>query len=215
MTRWPVIPTAIVAMAIAAMIGLGIWQLDRRGEKAALIAQYRANLTKPVMAFPRFGGDAHLFRRASALCLEVIDWRTEGAGSLGWRHIADCRTGAEGPLLSIDMGVSKTPDRRPDWRGGEVTGTITTTRAEGSGLWRALTGGGQPVTLMLVAETPAPGFAPSRRPDPSAVPNNHLAYAVQWFLFAAIAGAIYVLALRRRGQRFDDKPRDAGAPPAP
>ncbi len=47
------------------------------------------------------------------------------------------------------------------------------------------------------------------------MPNNHLAYAVQWFLFAAIAGAIYVLALRRRGQHFDDKPRDAGAPPAP
>lgn len=213
--RWPVIPTVIVAAAIAVMIALGIWQLDRRGEKAALIAQYRANLTRPVMAFPRFGGDEHLFRRASAMCLDVLSWRTEGAGSLGWRHIADCRTGAEGPLLSMDMGVSKTPDRKPDWRGGEVTGTITAARTEGSGLWRAITGARAPTTLMLVAETPAPGFAPSRRPDPSAVPNNHLAYAGQWFLFAAIAGIIYVLALRRRATRFDGKPRDVDAPPSP
>jgi surfeit locus 1 family protein len=30
------------------------------------------------------------------------------------------------------------------------------------------------------------------------VPNNHLSYAVQWFLFAAIASVIYVLAVRRR-----------------
>jgi len=30
------------------------------------------------------------------------------------------------------------------------------------------------------------------------VPNNHLAYAVQWFLFALVAGVIYVIALRRR-----------------
>jgi len=30
------------------------------------------------------------------------------------------------------------------------------------------------------------------------IPNNHLAYAVQWFLFAGIAGVIYALALKRR-----------------
>jgi surfeit locus 1 family protein len=30
------------------------------------------------------------------------------------------------------------------------------------------------------------------------VPNNHLAYAVQWFLFAGVAAVIYALALRRR-----------------
>jgi cytochrome oxidase assembly protein ShyY1 len=33
------------------------------------------------------------------------------------------------------------------------------------------------------------------------MPNNHLAYAVQWFLFAAIALIIYIIAVRRRLQR--------------
>ena len=36
------------------------------------------------------------------------------------------------------------------------------------------------------------------RPDIGLVPNNHLAYAGQWFFFAAVAALIYLVALRRR-----------------
>ena len=35
--RWPLIPTILVAAAVATMIGLGIWQLQRREEKLALL----------------------------------------------------------------------------------------------------------------------------------------------------------------------------------
>jgi cytochrome oxidase assembly protein ShyY1 len=35
-------------------------------------------------------------------------------------------------------------------------------------------------------------------PSPDSIPNNHLSYAIQWFLFAAAAALIYVLALRLR-----------------
>jgi surfeit locus 1 family protein len=43
------------------------------------------------------------------------------------------------------------------------------------------------------------------------VPNNHLAYAVQWFLFAAVASVIYVLALRWRGRNGKrSRPAKAG-----
>jgi surfeit locus 1 family protein len=51
---------------------------------------------------------------------------------------------------------------------------------------------------MLVATQPAAGLEPSAPPSIIDVPNNHLAYAVQWFLFAGIAAIIYLLALRRR-----------------
>ena len=51
---------------------------------------------------------------------------------------------------------------------------------------------------MLVADAPPPGLTANAPPDLSAVPNNHLAYGVQWFLFAGIAATIYGLALRRR-----------------
>ncbi|NWN33535.1 SURF1 family protein, partial [Klebsiella michiganensis] len=47
-------------------------------------------------------------------------------------------------------------------------------------------------------EAAAPGLVPTARPDLSSVPNNHLSYAVQWFLFALVASVIYVLALKWR-----------------
>jgi surfeit locus 1 family protein len=50
----------------------------------------------------------------------------------------------------------------------------------------------------LVADPPLAGLDANAMPDPSEIPNNHFAYAVQWFLFAATALVIYVLAVRRR-----------------
>jgi surfeit locus 1 family protein len=35
-------------------------------------------------------------------------------------------------------------------------------------------------------------------PSLDEIPNNHRFYAIQWFLFAGIALAIYILALRKR-----------------
>jgi len=36
--RIPVLPTLLVALAVLVMIGLGVWQLQRRGEKAQALA---------------------------------------------------------------------------------------------------------------------------------------------------------------------------------
>ena len=47
---------------------------------------------------------------------------------------------------------------------------------------------------------------PTARPELSSVPNNHLAYAVQWFLFATVAAIIYVLALRLQQRGKAAKP---------
>ncbi len=203
--KLPVIPSIVVALAVAAMIGLGVWQLDRRAEKEAAIARYAGNRALPVMAFPRPPiGDENLFRRASAMCLEVTGWSEQAGraenGAKGWRHIADCRTGVEALTTKFDMGVSTAPGVTPVWNGGEVTGSITQA-PDSTPLLASLFGKRPPRPLMLVSETPAPGLAESARPDPSSVPNNHLAYAVQWFLFALAAVVIYVLALRWRGRK--------------
>lgn len=201
MPRLPVIPTIVVGLAIAAMIGLGVWQLDRRAEKRAALARYAANMGKPVMAFPRLGiGDDYLFRRATAFCLSPVEWQSQGGrsanGANGFRQIARCRTGAEGPGLLVDVGVTRDPKFRPAWKGGAVTGTITHA-PDHRPILLSMFGGG-PKSLMLIADRPAPGLEPTARPALSSVPNNHLAYAVQWFLFAAVAAVIYVLALRWR-----------------
>lgn len=201
MKRLPLVPTLVVALAAAAMIALGIWQLDRARTKAALLAQLSANQSLPAIAFPRFPqGDALLFRRASAFCLEVTEWRSragrDAAGQSGWRAIARCRTGAEGPGFAVQMGIASDPNARPGWRGGKVSGFISHAPTDAPVIARMF-GAGAP-ELMLVADTPAPGLRANAPADLSAVPNNHLAYAVQWFVFAAIAVAIYLVALRRR-----------------
>jgi cytochrome oxidase assembly protein ShyY1 len=200
--RFPLLPTALVAAAVATMIALGFWQLRRADEKAALQRQYERNLALPPMALPPGAAvdETLLYRRAAAFCLDVTEWRTTGgkaaSGRGGTRFIANCRTGAEGPGFAADMGVSPDPKAKPAWKGGEVTGRVVAEPRSG-GLFERLIGKSPPPRPMIVAERPAPGLQASAPPAAEA-PNNSLAYAFQWFFFAAAAAAIYLLALRRR-----------------
>jgi len=52
----------------------------------------------------------------------------------------------------------------------------------------------------LVRERPAPGRAPRPLPPPEPSEGPHLAYAFQWFLFAALAPVGYVLLARREAE---------------
>jgi surfeit locus 1 family protein len=206
MKRLPVVPTLIVGLAVAAMIALGVWQLQRRDEKQVLIARYAANLDLPPMAFPALAPVPHeaMFRKSRIQCLRVAAWRSEAGrsaqGRSGYRHIADCVTGAEGPGAFVDVGISSDPTQKVAWNGGAIDGVITTEPNHASLIGR-LFGRETVLRPMLVATQPAPGLVASVPPDPADVPNNHLAYAVQWFVFAAIGLLIYALALKRRDQK--------------
>ncbi|RYD49283.1 MAG: SURF1 family protein [Sphingomonadales bacterium] len=201
MPRLPLIPTAIVALAIAVMIGLGFWQLSvRLPQKEAFLAQLAENPAKPEIAFPKFPDDSLLFRKASGFCLKPVSSQLIGAGSAGFRFIVECRTGGlEGPGMLVQLGTVRDPMAKPTWAGGPVKGRIS--HAPDSRSMLASLFDHTPKRLMLVADTPAPGLTANGTPDLSSVPNNHLAYGVQWFLFALVAAVIYVLALRWRGKK--------------
>ncbi|WP_293880299.1 SURF1 family protein [Sphingomonas sp.] len=203
MKRIPIVATVLVALCVAAMIGLGVWQLHRATWKEALIARYAANRSLPPMAFPRLAPvpDDAMFRKSQVNCLRVVGWSTEGgvtpSGQAGYRHIAACSTGAEGPGALVDAGVAADPQFKPSWQGGLVDGIITTEPQHVS-LIGKLFGHPVPPRPMLVADRPAPGLAASAPPSTDEISNNHIAYAVQWFLFAGVAAVIYGIALRRR-----------------
>jgi surfeit locus 1 family protein len=198
--RLPVVPTILVALAVAAMIALGVWQLvDRLPKKEAFLAQLAANPALPPIAFPRLPDDTLLFRRASGFCLQSTSIKLAGAGASGYRAIAQCRTGAEGPGMIVQLGTTRDPNAKVAWTGGAVSGFVSHA-PDGRSLIGSLFHR-QPQDMMLVADAPAPGLSPNGRPDIASVPNNHLAYGVQWFLFAAIASVIYVLAVVRRAPR--------------
>ncbi len=187
--RLPLLPTLLVAAAVAMMIALGVWQLGRSEEKAALLARYGAAEASPgIVPYPATPaqGEQVLYRRSALDCTEALSVReTAGRsarGEPGWAVIARCRLPG-GETTEVALGWSRAPGG-PVWSGGRVNGIIAPA-GEGT---------------RLVASPPQAGLAELARPDPGNLPNNHLSYAVQWFFFAGTAIVIYLLALRRRRQ---------------
>ncbi|MFL6764101.1 MAG: SURF1 family protein [Sphingomicrobium sp.] len=194
MKRVPVLPTLFVAAAVAVMIGLGVWQLQRAKWKEALLARYAAAERLPPIAYPTIPlreDQLPLFRHATGVCLRVVGQRAfageNRAGEPGYVHVVDCSTGAEGPGLSVEVGWSKDPNAKVNWSGGAASGTIVPDKRS---------------RMRLVAASAPPGLEPSRTPDVTSAspitPAGHRGYAATWFALAAIALVIYCLALRKR-----------------
>lgn len=200
---WPIIASIIVGAAVLLMIGLGFWQLQRKSEKEALIALFERNMAmSESMAYPELPpvDPAFLYRKSSVVCLDVVRYAPRGGrdrdGQSGIRMVAECRTGADGPGALVDIGTAD-DFTLPAWDGGTVAGRIVPGPEQSTMLAR-LTGKAVPTRPMLVADKPAAGLRPSAVPSAADTPNNHFAYAMQWFFFAAAAGIIFYLAARRR-----------------
>lgn len=195
--RLPLIPTLIVAAAVATMIGLGIWQLSRAQWKEQLLSQYRSASTLPPIGYPTAPrtGPPPLYRWATGNCLRPVSRRATAGrnrdGETGYVHIVNCSTGAEGPGMAVEIGWSRDPNAKWQWPGGPVSGMIAPDREH---------------LMRLVAASAPPGLQPSAMPSVESISNNHRLYAVQWFLFAAIALIIYVLALRKRRRQPPQPP---------
>lgn len=191
--RVPIVATIVVAAAVALMIWLGFWQIRRSHENERLLAQYKIASKLPPIAFPTapVKEPLPLFRWATGFCRQVVGEREVGGrnrnGDVGWAHIVDCSTGAEGPGMSVEIGWSKNPGTKVNWRGGLVSGLIVPDHLH---------------RIRLVAAGAPPGLEPPGIPsveDAAPVtPGRNRLYALQWFSFAAIALIIYGLALRRR-----------------
>lgn len=185
--KWPLVPTVLVLIAAAIMVSLGNWQLQRAEWKGDLIERYsQSQAMSSQVPFPRGESEVEgaLFRASSLYCERVLEMReTAGRsadGQPGWAHIALCRLDGGGEA-EVALGWARQP-QAPSWGGGEVPGFVAPA-GEGA---------------RLVAAPPVAGLEALAHPDPNDLPNNHLAYAGQWFFFAITALVIYVLALRRK-----------------
>ena len=198
MRRLPLLPTLVVAAAVATMIGLGIWQLQRAGEKERLLADYAQAASLPALDLDPLlaRGGTRLpplaFRRVLVTChAEGVEPQLRGgrsrAGATGYSRLVPCRPGAAGLArrLLVDAGWAALPERGSRLTlDGTVAGTLGPVREDGP--------------IVVTAADTRPPLQPSAPPSLDEIPNNHLAYAFQWFFFAAAALVIYALALRRR-----------------
>jgi surfeit locus 1 family protein len=207
MRRLPLVPTLVVALAVAAMVWLGFWQIRRAHWKEAMLADYAAAQAMPAVDLDPLldGRTAPLpplsFRRALVTChardadVDVRAGRS-AADVPGQAYYVACRPGAAGLAgrIRVIAGWATHPDAvRRLSLDGLVAGRLGLVEEDG------------PVTL--TAATAAAPLAPAQGPSIENIPNNHRLYAAQWFFFAAAALVIYLIALRKR------RPRDL--PPEP
>ncbi len=182
----PLIPTLVVLVAVAIMIRLGFWQLGRLHEKQTMLAQFAVAESDRTVR-PLGKGVPRAYSLVRADCIKVINVAAQSGQNAqrqaGWAQVADCEL-AGGRRAQAVLGWSAAP-AAVNWAGGTVTGTWLARGKDGSA---------------IVADPPLAGLQPNAKPNPSTIPNNHLAYAVQWFAFAGVALVIYALALRKRAQ---------------
>ncbi len=215
------------ALAIAGLVALGTWQLDRLAHKEALIADRQAMLVQPPLDLNRLT-DAHAaaYRRVTITgrFLHEKELRVgprPRRGVSGWRVITPLRR-ADGGIVLVDRGW--VPDRGKDPRSrreGQVAGPVTLTgfikrvTARGpfvpdndaaKGDWYWIDPAAMAAHLDLSDVAPY-WIAAARDRDRQVGPigsdgvvmpvNNHLGYAITWYALAASLSVLAFVYWRR------------------
>lgn len=202
MKRVPIVATLLTLLMLVALVALGIWQLQRREWKHALIAQLEAAKTLPPLAPVDFikamAGEGNLqYRRAEMPCSpgKVLPYDLMGgssrAGNPGYLILVSCRPDKRTPDIVVVAGWTIRPDaaRLPLLVDAIFNGLIIE-RPYGDAPSRP--------RFMLIPDTAVPPLEVSRMPTPEDMPDNHLSYAGQWFGLALALLVIYGVWLRRR-----------------
>lgn len=202
MKRLPIIPTIIVAAAVAVMIGLGIWQLQRAEWKNRMLAELAGAPSQTLVDINALPPDRDsrrapsiAFRRVRVTCYgpsgrPAVRIGRNAAGQTGFGYFLPCFLQEEGyywsERLHVNVGWASRPDvaLTLDLRDRVVEGQLGEIKGE------------EPI--ILTSDQPIAPLQRSAPPRIEDIPNNHLAYAGQWFFFAAAAAIIFVLALRGR-----------------
>lgn len=194
--RLPLLPTLLVLIAVAVMVRLGFWQIDRMHQKESMLRAFELALKDPMPALDlnrdQLIDYADPYTPVSVTCDSAgPDAPKAGrnlAGQTGWAHVYACTyrgpSGRKGTVKVIG-GWTSAP-AAVVWQGGPVNGLVAPESMTERQKWH------------IIANPPVAGLEANARPNPADIPNNHWSYAVQWFLFAAVALVIYGLALRKR-----------------
>ncbi len=229
--------TLFMGLVIALLVGLGLWQLERRAWKEALIAKVEARVkAEPV------GLDEAIIMARGGEDVSYLRVRVEGrfahdqerylyalsGNEPGWHVITPLMT-AGGKAVLVDRGfVPKALMGPTSRRAGQVEGLVSVAGLarppEQQGLfvpdnapdenrwfWRdlsAMASSLPPATranlapFFIDAEASSiPGGWPRGGETRLTFPNDHLQYAITWFLLAGCVLAVYLVYLRGRLRR--------------
>ena len=224
MMRKLLFPLILGLGGVAVLLWLGTWQLQRLAWKEGILADVDARLAAPAAVLPTAPTEAEDEYRAVSLTgtpvgeeLHVLVSGT--AAGTGYLAITAFETDT-GRRILLDQGLLPLEDKdlpRPD-RPVDVTGTLiwpddvnSSTPAPdlGRNIWF-----GRDVAAMAAALDTEPLMVTVRQmspPDPRLTPlpidsagikNDHLEYAITWFLLAAVwavmSGFLVIRTLRQK-----------------
>lgn len=222
---FPWILTVVVALGLALLIALGVWQVRRLAWKEGLIAAADGAAAAPPVDLGRLSAlpDPEFHRVVTGCDMRnrpYVELQTIHDGQPGVRLISQCRgwlvdMGFVPESVSARPSASNVPaaDVRPPpvWtaqvraadRPGPMAAPPSNGRffaRDGAAMGKALGLPGTPPPWVLYAETsPLPEWeALQPAPPPVAFSNNHLGYALTWFGLAITLIGFYVALLRRR-----------------
>jgi surfeit locus 1 family protein len=224
--------TALMLAALAVLIGLGVWQLQRLEWKERLLARIETRTkSDPItldqaIDMARSGRDPSYYRvRVEGRFHHAKEryYYTVSDGTVGWDIITPLETAA-GDMVMIDRGFVpdelKDPASRPLGQMENVVAVTGIVRAPekrslftpdnqpaaNRWFWRdlqAMARSAFPAGIIQVApffveaeKTSVPGGWPEGGQTRLEIPNNHLQYAITWFLLAACLVVIYGVYVR-------------------
>lgn len=219
----------LLLLAAAGFARLGIWQLSRlRERRAANVATEAARRAPPVTLEPGITGTDTLVQHRVVARGRYDDGRdivVRGdalQGVPGVRLVTPLLLDTAGPAVLVDRGFLPTPDAvtvktRGSEEPGELevrgialpvpvapgepiehAGGVTWRRLDLEALRARLPYEVLPIYIKQSPDSALPNF-PRRLEPPPIDEGPHLAYALQWFLFAGLAVAFGVLVVGRRG----------------
>jgi cytochrome oxidase assembly protein ShyY1 len=223
--QWLAFHLLVIAM-IVVMVNLAFWQIDRHNERQEFNATLTARFDEPVVTLESLlGADpADIEWRTvqvigtylSGADVSVVNISQDGRA--GFDPVS-ALVMPDGRVVLINRGFLPLATPFPAAPSGEVTvtGTVRSSAQRRTGqiadpsdgvltevqridiprLDQQIDGDLVDVYVELLASDPADSPALSRIATPDFTTGPHLSYAVQWFIFSALAGFGWVVVVRR------------------
>ena len=219
-----IFPLLLGLVGCGVLIGLGVWQLQRLEWKTAIIAKIEAKIAAPAVELPTsVNADTDIYLpvvvKGHLLGPEAFVLTGLNEAGAGFRVIAAFQEAGTGRKIMVDLGFVAEADRDFPRPTDEITitGNLNWPAEKDSftpepdllrHVWFArevermanVLGTEQ---VMVVARTIDPTI-PAMMPlpvDTKSIPNDHLNYAITWFLLATVwlgMTALLVWRIRRR-----------------
>jgi surfeit locus 1 family protein len=215
--------TAVCAVLLAFLIGLGVWQLQRLQWKLGLIAEVTRNMAAPPISLDAALALGHAAEyRHVALNGRFDNARESYAYGIDRDAVPDYHvivpfTTDDHRTLMVDRGIVPVPKRDPAtrregqiegetrvtgvWRTPDAPGAFTPARDPAHRIWytrdATLIAASDHISLaspvLIEADaTPNPGGLPKGGQTQVEFRNEHLQYAITWFLMAAGLFGVYL-----------------------